>query len=280
MNKIIKLVSLILFFMLSIYYTDYCINSLRELDPIMNEIKNSSKDYKINAINAIIKDNTIQSGLSGVDIDYKESYSRMKQYGTYNESLTSIKKVEPTISIKDNYDKYVIGGNLNNKNISFVFILNDMDNIYSLLNILDEKNIKTNFFIDGNLIEDNILLIKKISEKHSIDILSYNGEYDKSLIISSKLYLEKIINKNCLFCYSEIDNDKLINICSENKMYTLKPSVVFDKYLYDGIKNNLYNSSIIGIHVTKNIIYELSSTVDYVRGRGYKIVSVNELIRE
>ena len=278
MNKLYKIIFLVLLLVFSMYYTDKSINLLRELDPIMTEIKDSSKNYKIKSINAKIDNDNIISGLSGVDIDYKKSYSKMKQYGTYNESLTTLVKVKPTISIEDNYDKFVVGGNPNNKYISFIFIINNTDNINSLLKIISNKNIDVTFFINGNLIEDNVSLIKEISKNYYIGV--YYDKYDKDILLSSISYMNTITNNKTNYCFCDRDNYELLNICSSNKMHTIKTNYLINNNLYDYVKNNLSNSTIIGININKNIISELSSTIDYVKSRGFKLLSVNKLIKE
>ena len=63
------------------YYTNASINVLKNVDPIMQKIKKTSKKYTINPVDAIINNNEITSGSYGKEIDYKESYSKMKRYG-------------------------------------------------------------------------------------------------------------------------------------------------------------------------------------------------------
>ena len=280
MKKIISSFLLLLFLILSIYFTDKYFVSLRNNDPIMKEILESNKKYKIDSIDAIIDDNTIISGKKGREVDVNKSYSKMKKYGVYNETYTILSDVSPTISIDDNYDKYIIGGNKNNKYVSFVFILKDNINIDKLLKILDKSGITVTFFIDGKLLENNITKIKSISKKHEIEILSYNDEYDESLFNTSISYLNNILNKNYNYCYSEIDNRKLLDICSKNKIHTIKPSLLIKKNLYNEIRNNLSNSIIISIDNNSNNIKDLYTSIDYIKRKGYKIVSVNHLIKE
>ena len=115
----------------------------------MKEIINNKSKFEIKSVNAIIKNNTIIPGKKGKEVDLEKTYTKMKQYGTYNESLTVFKETKPTVSIEDNYDKYITSGNKENKNISFIFKVEKDTNINKLLIILNYHNIQVTFFIDG-----------------------------------------------------------------------------------------------------------------------------------
>ena len=93
----------------------------------------------------------------------------MKQYGTYNEALTTFKEIEPIISIDDYYDKYIIQGNTERKSVALVFKITSNNNLQELINILNNKNIKTTFFIDGLFLENNTDLIKNLSN-HELEL--------------------------------------------------------------------------------------------------------------
>ena len=263
----------------SFYYTNNIINFLKEKDPIMKEIKKSEEKYKVDYNNAKIKGNTITSGKKGKTINYDKSYSKMKKYGSYNEVLTVLKEVTPKISIDNNYDKYIIGGNKNNKSISLVFIVEKDTNIDNIIKILDNKKIPVTFFIDGTYLEDNIHKIKTI-KNHELEILSYNDKYDESYFKTSVYYLENLIQKRCNYCYTREDNEELLKLCKKMKLHTIKPTIHIKNNLYKEVKNNLDNSIIISIDINNYIEKELSTTIDYIKSKGYKITTLNNLLKE
>ena len=117
MKKIIYRLSIILLSIFSFYYTNKTIEFLKDKDPIMQEIKNTKDKYTIKYLDATIIGNNIISGKNGKTINYTESYNKMKKYGTYNETLTVLKETTPKISINNNYDKYIIKGNSENKKV-------------------------------------------------------------------------------------------------------------------------------------------------------------------
>ena len=275
MKKVLYRFIVLLFLVFSFYYTNKIIDFLKEKDPIMKSIRKTSNKYKIDSIDALIVGNNIIPGKVGKEIDYKKSFSKMKQYGTYNEALTVFKEVKPVVSIDNNYDKYIISGNKDKRSISLVFKVYKDTDINRLLKILDEYKVSANFFVDGAFLEHNILLLKSM-KNHELNILSYNNSYDKSLFETSVSYLENIIEKDVNYCLGE-DSLKL---CSKLKLHTIKPSINIKNNLYREVKNNIDNSMIINIDINSYNLKELSSTIDYIRGKGYKIVLLSELLRE
>ena len=277
MQKVKKFIYLFIFLIISMYYTNTSINVLRSVDPIMKQIKKTSNKYKIDPMDAIINDNEISSGSYGRTIDYEKSYNEMKRYGKYNESLTVLKETKPTISIEKNYDKYLVKGNQNYRDISLVFKITKEDNIDKLLQILEEKDVQATFFIDGTLLENNIRLINKLSN-HEVEILSYNNNYDEELIKTTIDYFESISNRKANFCYTEIDNDNLLNICKKKKLHTVKPTIIIEKDMLKNIKQNI--SKGIVISVNRYNYEELILSINYLKSKGYNLVTLKDLFNE
>ena len=69
-------------------------------------------------------------------------------------------------------------------------------------------------------------------------------------------------------------------MCKKLKLHTIKPTIVLNKNIYKEIKNNLSNSIIISLEINSSVEKELSTTIDYIISRGYKITSLDELITE
>lgn len=277
-NNIYKL-SIILLLVFSFYYTNIMINFIQSKDPIMIKIKETNNKYKINYKNATIKGNNIISGKNGKTINYKESYHKMKKYGSYNESLTVLKEVTPKVSINNNYNKYIIKGNSENKNIALVFIVNKDTNPTNILGILNNKNIKSTFFIDGTYLENNIDMIRNMKH-HELELLSYNNEYTSSYFKTSLYYLENLSQKKCKYCFTKYDNDTLLNLCSKNKLHTVKPTLYLKNNIYSSIKKNISNSAIISLEINNYVESELSTSIDYIKSKGYNLVTLDNLISE
>ena len=273
MKKIVIVFSI--FIILSFLSTSMLVEYLNNNDPLMLQIKNNSSKYKKNYLNAEIIGNSIISGVYGKSVDYKKSYYKMKRYGTYNEALTCFKDIKPTISIEDNYDKYLIGGNKSKKDIALVFIGNDLNKTIS---ILDREQIPGTFFIDGININNNSKLIK--NSNHEFEILNYDNSYNESLFKISISYLETITKKDSKYCYSIYDNDELLKLCSKLKLHTIKPTIIVSKNLYSNVNKNLNNSIIIAININNYTLKELATTIKYIKNKGYNLVTLEELLEE
>ena len=140
----------------SFFYTNKAVQLVQNADPIMKQIKQSNSKYKVEAKNALIVGEKIIPGLNGLEVDYQESYKKMKKYGSYNEALTTLKEVKPTISVTDYYDKYVVTGNSDKHELALIFKIESASDIERLLSLLEKKNVKATFFIDGTILEKNL----------------------------------------------------------------------------------------------------------------------------
>lgn len=269
--KILKIIGLFCLFCFTFMYTDKIIDVTMEQDKIMLDIKEYENKYNKNPINATIINDTIIPGTVGKYIDKENSYKAMKKIGTFTESLLIYKPIYPEISIYNNYNKYIIKGNPQNNSVSLIYILNNDKTIDSILNTLKSHNTPINFFIDSSFLSNNIHIIDKIKD---YEIYNYgnNGKYTKdNLIISNNIINNKSNNKStyCLFIEK---NESSLNYCTNNKMLSIIPNIKG----YLNISNNLSKGSIILINNTK----ELNNIIDYITGKGYKIVPLSNLITE
>lgn len=279
MKKFISPLTIILLLIGSFYYANKSVNILKNADPIMKEIKNTEKKYKISPINAQIIGSNIISGKSGKTIDYEKSYNKMKRYGTYNESLTTLKDLAPVISIENNLDKYIISGNKNNRNIALVFKIKENTNPTNILNILKKKDVNATLFIDGSYLEKNIYTLKSM-ENHELEILSYNNTFEETFIKTAISYLETITQKEPKYCYCEENNEQILNTCKKLKLHTVKPTLVLEKNIFHEIKNNLSNSIIISLDINNYVEKELSTVIDYLIKKGYHLTTLDNVIKE
>lgn len=273
-----KILVLIIFTLISMYYTNICMEVLKEKDPIMQEIKSNMSKYEESANDATIIGNVIVPGHIGRRVNKNKSYSKMKKYGNYNETLTVMEEVKPELSVSNTFDKYIEKGNSNNKNVSFVFIYDE--NIDKVIKILNSKHIPSTIFLDGIYLENDSLNGLKYNGNINYELLSYNGEYDENLFKTSLSYLESVTKRSPKYCYSEVENSDVLNLCSKLKMHTIKPYIRIDDNLLKEVKSSLSNSIIISIKSSSSNISQLSSVIDYVISKGYDIVSLDNLISE
>lgn len=277
-KKLIRGFLILLLSVFSFYYTNKSIELVREQDPIMKTIRSTSDKYNVQAVNAEIKDNTIIPGISGKEINYVESYTKMKQYGMYNEIMTILKDVEPTISVDDYYDKYIISGNKIKRSVALVFKI-EQTTPKEIINILNKNKISSTFFIDGEYLENNSKDITLMTN-HELELLSYNKGYDEIYFSSSKDYLESLTNRKLKYCYSDYDKEEVINLCQKLKLHTIVPTINIKNSLLKEVKEQLSNSAIISIPNSKNTKQELDTTIKYIKSRGYTIETLEDLLNE
>ena len=115
MKKILPLLIIIISFI----YTKSLVSVVKNYDDIMIKIKQEKNKYYIKPIEAIIKNDTIIPGIKGKEVDINKTYSKMKRYGKYEESLIVLKDIEVKNHIDK--DKYIISGNKNKNMVTLIF---------------------------------------------------------------------------------------------------------------------------------------------------------------
>lgn len=280
-NNLFRVSIILLLCMFSFYYTEKVIDFVKEKDPIMQIIKKESVNHEIKPTNAKITDNKIIPGVYGTKVDYNSSYEKMKKYGTYNESLTVFSTVEPTISIEDYYDKFISQGNGINNDISLVFIVDQMDNIDTVIQILTDTNVKGTFFIDGLWLENNNSIVTKLKElNHEIEILSYDNKYDELYFRSSLNLLNGITNIKPKYCLAKYDSKEVIELCTKLELHTIIPTIQTSNYPYSDIKKKLSRGSIISFDINSATNIELPAIIQYIKQKGYVINTLDILLNE
>lgn len=278
MKKVKKYLFLFILLLGSMYYTNISITKMQENDSIMKEIKKTKEKYEVTPVNAIIEKNSVVPGINGIKIDYEKSYHNMKKYGVYNESLTVLKEISPDISLKDVYEYPISKGNPSKRQISLLIKLEE-NSPSRVFEILKKKEIPVTIFLDGNDIEKYSSYIKK-NPKHEYEILSFQKKYNSSLLKTSRAFLENISKNKTNFCYMEDEIEELKKHCIKEKLHIIKPLYIGKKDIYKGITDTLENGFIYSIEINENTEKELMSTIEYIQKRGYKFVTLNELLKE
>ena len=117
--KYFKYALVITLCVLSFYASDRLILYVENLSPLMKEIKMYEDTLYESPVNAIIEDNTIISGKNGRELNKRESYLKMNDFGSFNETFFVYDYIKPDISLKDNLDKIIIG-NVDNSKIALI----------------------------------------------------------------------------------------------------------------------------------------------------------------
>ena len=134
-----------------------------------------------------------------------------------------------------------------------------------MLDIAESKNIEINLLMNTSFLKDNI-----------------NDNYNHSNILYKGNSLNNLndfigLLHNEFFCVKTSDYE-IINDCKTKKLNSIKMNNEIKKDLLINTKKLLDNGVIIYIRENEFNLSELSSTINYIKSRGYNIVNINELL--
>ena len=276
-KKVISILFSFILVLFSFFYTNKIINIFKDKDPIMLEIKKYDELYSDTKIDSIIINNDIIPGIKGIKIDVDKSYKNMKKAKEFNKSLLVFKETIPSNDIKNNYNHYIVSMNKSQNKVSLIFVMNDLDNLNDILSILKNKNVNTTFFLSKEIIDNSFEYIRLIlNNNHEIELLS--DTYTIYEVNKYSSFFKQLSNNKLLFCLNKDRNDVLLKSCESSKLYSIVPSIIKTNGLYNYVKNNLENGLIIALSNNKQIVNELSSTINYIEQKGKKIVLLKSII--
>lgn len=271
MKKCFKLFGLITLICFSFFYTDKVISVVSEQDPLKMQISNLASLYKISPNEAIVTSNTIIPGNNGKEVNVNKSYKKMKKNNIFNENLLVYDTLYPEYTLSSSLDKYVIRGSINKKEVSILFIVESSNNLSKIINILNNKNVVGNLFIEYKYLNSNISTIKEINNHN---IYSYQENYSYDTLTISNNIIKRISDTDPRFCFSKKMDENNLSVCSYSDMNLIIPSIYGD---VSDIMKNIENGSIILIDSNINMVNKLSYIIDFIVGKGYKIVGLDEL---
>lgn len=278
MKRVYPVILSCLLIAFSFYYTNKVAGIVRGKDPIMQSIKEEKANYEKKAINANVSGDNIIPGRNGKKVNIEASFQKMSQYGKYNDSLYVFDEVEPEVSINTYFDKYVESGREDSKDVALVFDILRFDNMDDVLSLLESNNVTATFFVDGLFMENNRSLLENVSKKgYEIELLSYNGGYDKIYFESSLHVLNDITKDRPKYCVVHYDKKEVLDICNSLSLHTVIPSVDTSNNSFGVVKNKLRGGSIIGL---SNSRVNLNTIINYIKQKGYNLVRLDTLLQE
>ena len=260
MKKVFNIISTFLLIYFSFYYANNVSNFIKNKDPIMVKIKNNLDKYYKESVNATISNNTIIPGISGIEIDIDSSYKNMKKINAYKESMLVFKSIKPDISLINQFDKIIISGNQDKSNVSILLKIDDINILKKIINKKEIENI--NFIFSTSFIKENYYFLKTLQNNI---IVSHDDNFINEFDIIDYCYTTNLnINSNCY---------------TLNK-YTIFPNTITHNYYFNTFKI-LNNGSIISYNITSDTsINEIVLIIKEINDMNYKIVKLNELLKE
>ncbi len=265
MKNIFKVTGILILTGFSFFYTDKVSNIIKNNDPIMNRIDNVKDILTVSKIDPIIYDDEYITGINGCIVNREESYKKMKSNGEYNQDLMVMKEDK----IKDDYDKYIIGGPKQKRKVSILLTNYDQ----RLNDFIKENNININYFIDGSNIKKDIGILMELNGKKYY--YGRDKKYTNKYLLYDNSLIESNFKNKSSYCLVTEKNSMTLELCSRNKMKTIK-AIEIKENILNYIKENLSNGEIILIN--SNNYEEIKYSINYILSKGYKIVYLDELL--
>lgn len=281
LKKLLQSVGILFLLCFSFMITEQTVSVVKEYDDIMIELNDKKENYYQKPIEATIKDNTFVPGIKGKQININKSYSKMRRYGKFEESLIEFQDIYPKERWTSQYDKYIISGNKQKNFISLIFIVNNNQNLNTILKYLQDRKIQATFFIDGNWLEKNLGQIGKIvQDGHELGNYGYNQNYENYAFLWVDNTIKKVTEQKYQYCYTSKKDEKILDICKLHKHYTIYPQIVLKENYYREIKKRMIPGSFIALEVNKTLEEQLPFLLNYILSKGYQIKSIEEHLEE
>lgn len=278
LKKIYPVILTLLLIYFSFYYTNKVVGLIKSKDPIMVKIEKEKDSYEVKAINAKADSKNVIPGKNGKVVNVNESFKKMKSYGEYNEELYVFDEIEPTVSMDDYYDRYINLGRNDSNKVSLVFKVGKNDSIDEVLKILKDNNVPATLFVDGLFINDNSEVITDaIKNGNQVEVLSYDGDYDKLYFEDSLHKLFNITKQTPKFCYADYDRKEVLLLCDRLGLHTIIPTINSSINSFSLVRDKLQSGSIISLKASSN---NLNTIINYIKQRGYNLVTLDDLLLE
>lgn len=281
MKKFFEIIGILTLMIGSFVYTEKVGTTAKLSDTLLTEIKSKKDGYKENAIEPIIKDDTIIPGINGKEVDVDKSYEAMSKIGYFDDKLLVYKPLKVENTLDKNKDKYVINGNNTKMDITLLFKVSNKDDITNIIKMLESKEVKATFFIESKYLEKHHnQIIKLVQNGNTVGNLSNNEDYDDSDFVWMKTILTNIGPQIYNYCYTEKPNKKILRVCNIQNSVTIMPQIIIKNNPLLNIKKQILPGSIISLDVNSELNNQIEVILNYITSKGYKLVSLEELLKE
>ena len=281
MKKFFQMIGLLTLMVGSFVYTEKVGTTAKLSDTLLTEIKSKKDGYKENAIEPIIKDDTIIPGINGKEVDVDKSYEAMSKIGYFDDKLLVYKPLEVQNTLDKNKDKYVINGNNTKMDVTLLFKTGSNDDLTPIINTLNQNKIKATFFINSEYLEKHHnQIINLIQNGHTVGNLSNNENYNDSDFVWMKTIITNIGPQKYNYCYTKKPNKSILKICNIQNSITIMPQITITKNPLLNLKKTITSGSIISLEVNDSLIRELKAILNYIKSKGYTVKSLEELLKE
>ncbi len=259
MRKYFEYIGLITLMCFSFFMTEKTAMIAKNTDEVMLEIKDKYASFEQPAEDAQIIDKTIIPGWCGQKVNIDKSYNEMRKIGYYDSKYYQYDNVLPTISLSNNYDKYIIKGNPKKASVYF-FIELDSGNIALSLEY-PFKNY--NFIVNSHIYDENKDIIEHLMKDNNI--LISNSSFKDYKRISKDYYNE---TKTLMDCYNPLEEYSFLKSCSSNKSHSLSKMNVISSQPLLSIKKEMTAGTFFKFTLNEELINNLKMLEEYVTSKG------------
>ena len=256
MNKYLRIAGILSVLCFSFYFTEQAALFMRSQDPLYESIVAVKEEYKEESINAIIKDDYMIPGYSGIEINVDKSFQNMKYLGYYQTVSLVFDEIKPEVSVSENKDKIIYRGNSLKQSVAL--ILEDEH----LIAYLEEMGIPYSVLTT----QENVDTHRAYGTKINNDFTNYDA-VEKAL---------KNNKENNELCYIKNNNK---DFCIEKKKLLIKETLSVSKNDFSKTYNKVSSGDII--YIQNNLgLANFKVLLENIEFKGLKIISLQDLISE
>ncbi|WP_245830920.1 polysaccharide deacetylase family protein [Sediminibacillus massiliensis] len=238
-------------------------------------------------------------GRNGLTINMEKSLEKMEQNGKFDKKLLVFDQKKPEITLKDLPPAPIYRGHPEKNMVSLLInVAWGTENIPPMLKVLKQHNVKANFFIEGKWASQNRDIVVMIQEEgHLIGNHAYNHpdmrrlseQENREQIVQTNDILKAITGETPIWFAppSGSYNDTVVRLASDLNMQTVlwsvdtidwrKPTV---DVMLNRVSEKLHPGAMILMHPTDVIRDGLDDLVKDIKGKNYKIGTVEKLLSE
>ncbi|KAB7709249.1 polysaccharide deacetylase family protein [Bacillus aerolatus] len=267
---------------------------------LYKKIEAYSKKHKVKPIDAKV-DRIWKAipGYNGLEVNSKASYKKMKASGKFDANKVVYKEVSPNVHLEDLDPEPIYRGNPQKPMVTLLInVAWGNEYIPGILEVLNDHQTKATFFFDGSWVKKNPDLAKMIGEEgHEIGNHAYShpnlqqrseAETMEELEKTNDVIKETLDIKPKWFAPpSGSFNQVTVNVADQLDMKTIlwtvdtvdwkKPST---SEMVSRVVSKVENGSMVLMHPTKPVAEGLKTMIADIKGKGYQLGTVSDLMSE
>lgn len=233
---------------------------------------------------------------NGLKVNIEKSYQIAKQIGKVRLDSLMYDEIEAKVTLEELETAPIYRGNPNKPMVSFmVNVAWGTEHVHSMLDIFDQYQVNTTFFLDGKWLRDHPEVAQKILDhghelgNHAFshpDLTKMSAERIKEEMTKTNELIEKLGVKSYLFAPpSGAFDQRVVQIAKQYKMKTIlwtydtvdwkkpAPSTIIER-----IVPKLENGALILMHPTEPTVAALPALIEGALNKELMIGTVSEVL--